>query len=53
MPGHNVTEYEVREVQVGESNGTHSTILGGLNEGEPVVTHGAFILKSELMKKPV
>ncbi|MEK6632397.1 MAG: efflux RND transporter periplasmic adaptor subunit [Nitrospirota bacterium] len=49
----NVTEYEVREVQVGESNGTHSTILGGLSEGEPVVTHGAFILKSELLKKQV
>ena len=49
----NVTEYEVREVQVGESNGTHSTILGGLTEGEPVVTHGAFILKSELLKKQV
>jgi len=47
----NVTEYEVREVQVGESNGTHSTILGGLTEGEPVVTHGAFILKSEFLKK--
>ncbi|MCC6140965.1 MAG: efflux RND transporter periplasmic adaptor subunit [Nitrospira sp.] len=47
------TEYEVREVQIGESNGTHSTILGGLTEGEPVVTHGAFILKSELLKKQV
>ncbi len=47
------TEYEVREVQVGESNGTHSTILGGLTEGEPVVTHGAFILKSEFLKKQV
>ncbi|MEQ1628226.1 MAG: efflux RND transporter periplasmic adaptor subunit [Nitrospira sp.] len=49
----NVTEYEVREVHVGESNGTHSTILGGLTEGEPVVTHGAFILKSEFLKKQV
>jgi len=49
----NAAEYEVREVQVGESNGTHSTILGGLTEGEPVVTHGAFILKSELLKKQV
>jgi len=48
-----VTEYEAREVQVGESNGTHSTILGGLAEGEPVVTHGAFILKSEFLKKQV
>jgi cobalt-zinc-cadmium efflux system membrane fusion protein len=49
----NANEYEAREVQTGESNGTHTTILGGLNDGEPVVTHGAFILKSELMKKQV
>jgi cobalt-zinc-cadmium efflux system membrane fusion protein len=46
-------EYEVREVHVGESNGTLISILAGLNEGEPVVTHGAFVLKSELLKKPV
>ncbi len=44
-------EYEVREVQIGESNGTLISILDGLNEGEPVVTHGAFVLKSELLKK--
>ncbi len=46
-------EYEMREVQIGESNGTLTSILGGLSEGEPVVTHGAFVLKSELLKKPV
>jgi cobalt-zinc-cadmium efflux system membrane fusion protein len=46
-------EYELREVHVGESNGTFTAILGGLNEGEPVVTHGAFVLKSEFLKKPV
>ena len=45
--------YEAREVQVGESNGNFTTILGGLSEGEPVVTHGAFLLKSELLKKQV
>ena len=44
-------EYEVREVQIGESNGAYSSILGGLSEGDPVVTHGAFVLKSELIKK--
>ena len=49
----NANEYELREVHVGESNGTVIAILGGLNEGEPVVTHGAFVLKSELLKKPV
>lgn len=47
------TEYELREVQVGESNGTHISIVTGLTEGEPVVTEGAFILKSELFKKQV
>lgn len=46
-------EYEMRDVHVGESNGTLTAILDGLNEGDPVVTHGAFILKSELLKKPV
>ncbi len=46
-------EYEMREVHIGESNGTLTSILSGLNEGEPVVTHGAFVLKSELLKKPV
>jgi cobalt-zinc-cadmium efflux system membrane fusion protein len=45
--------YEVRDVQVGESNGSFTTILGGLSEGDPVVTHGAFLLKSELLKKQV
>jgi cobalt-zinc-cadmium efflux system membrane fusion protein len=49
----NATEYEVRDVQVGESNGTVTSILTGLNEGEHIVTHGAFILKSELLKKQV
>jgi membrane fusion protein, heavy metal efflux system len=45
--------YEARDVQIGESNGSFTTILGGLNEGDPVVTHGAFLLKSELLKKQV
>ncbi|MFN3682274.1 MAG: efflux RND transporter periplasmic adaptor subunit, partial [Nitrospira sp.] len=31
------TEYEIREVQAGESNGTMTVVLSGLNEGEPVV----------------
>ncbi|HEX5545702.1 MAG TPA: efflux RND transporter periplasmic adaptor subunit [Nitrospira sp.] len=49
----NTNEYELREVHIGESNGTVTAILDGLNEGESVVTHGAFVLKSELLKKPV
>ncbi len=48
-----LNEYEVREVHIGESNGTVTAILAGLKEGEPVVTQGAFVLKSELLKKPV
>ncbi|MBA5865306.1 MAG: efflux RND transporter periplasmic adaptor subunit [Nitrospira sp. CR1.3] len=47
----NESEYEVRDVQIGESNGALTTILGGLSEGDPVVTQGAFVLKSELLKK--
>lgn len=47
------TEYELRNVQIGESNGTLTAVLHGLAEGEQVVTHGAFVLKSELLKKPV
>ncbi len=47
------TEYEARDVQIGESNGALTTILGGLSEGDPVVTQGAFVLKSELLKKQV
>jgi membrane fusion protein, heavy metal efflux system len=49
----NANEYEARDVQVGESNGTFTTIHDGLAEGEPIVTQGAFILKSELLKKTV
>ena len=49
----NANEYEARDVNVGESNGTLTTIHGGLEEGDRVVTHGAFVLKSELLKKQV
>jgi cobalt-zinc-cadmium efflux system membrane fusion protein len=43
--------YEAREVQVGESNGTVTTVVGGLKEGEQLVTEGAYVLKAELLKK--
>lgn len=49
----NANEYEARDVQVGESNGTYTSITAGLTEGELVVTRGAFVLKSELLKKQV
>jgi membrane fusion protein, heavy metal efflux system len=43
--------YEVRDIKVGESNGNTIKILDGLHEGDPVVTKGAFILKSELLRE--
>jgi cobalt-zinc-cadmium efflux system membrane fusion protein len=41
--------YEVRNVTLGESNGVVVKVLGGLREGDKIVTAGAFILKSELL----
>ena len=40
--------FEVRNVKLGESNGSQVKVLEGLQEGEPLVAKGAFILKSEL-----
>lgn len=34
--------YEKREIKLGEDNGREVEILSGLNEGEEVVTHGAY-----------
>ena len=42
--------FEPRSIRVGNSNGTLVEVLDGLQEGEPVVTNGAFILKAELLK---
>lgn len=41
--------YEMRNVVMGESNGQVFKVLSGLQEGDPVVVTGAFILKSELI----
>jgi membrane fusion protein, heavy metal efflux system len=41
--------FEVREVTLGESNGEFVKVLAGLREGEPIVTAGSFLLKSELL----
>jgi membrane fusion protein, heavy metal efflux system len=41
--------FEVRDVKLGESNGEVVRVLGGLREGEVIVTQGAFVLKSELL----
>jgi cobalt-zinc-cadmium efflux system membrane fusion protein len=40
--------FQVRRVEVGESNGQVFKVLRGLEEGEEVVTKNAFTLKSEL-----
>jgi cobalt-zinc-cadmium efflux system membrane fusion protein len=45
------TQFEPREVVVGEPSGDIVPILKGVSEGEHVVTKGSFILKSELNKK--
>lgn len=41
--------FEMRDVRVGDSNGRIVTIADGLQEGELVVTRGAFVLKSEVL----
>jgi cobalt-zinc-cadmium efflux system membrane fusion protein len=44
-------EFEPREVTVGDPAGDRVPVLKGLNEGEQIVTKGAFILKSEMNKR--
>jgi cobalt-zinc-cadmium efflux system membrane fusion protein len=39
-----------REVKVGEAVGNQVSVLSGVKDGEPIVTHGAFVLKAELAK---
>ena len=45
--------FHAREVKIGASNGEVVKILDGLEEGEPVVIQGGFLLKSELHKERV
>ncbi len=42
--------FEARTIRLGDRNGTFAEVLDGVVEGEAVVTEGAFILKSELLK---
>ena len=42
--------FAVRPVSVGETSGGKTAILQGIQEGDPVVVHGSFILKSQLLK---
>ena len=46
-------EFEVRTVKLGLEQGDLVTVLEGLSEGEPVVTRGAFMLKSELERHKI
>jgi cobalt-zinc-cadmium efflux system membrane fusion protein len=43
--------YRLREVQLGHKDGNLITILGGLAEGETIISDGAFHLNSERKKK--
>jgi len=42
--------FEARTIRLGHRNGTVAEVLDGIREGDAVVTEGAFILKSELLK---
>jgi cobalt-zinc-cadmium efflux system membrane fusion protein len=42
--------FAVRLVSVGDTIGGTVSIISGLNEGEPIVTAGTFILKADLLK---
>ena len=44
-------KFKAREVQVGEAAGVQTEILSGLVGGEPIVTQGAYQLKSIQMSK--
>lgn len=44
LPDLPTPSFEFREVTLGESNGTSYTILDGLNNGDEVVTNGAFVI---------
>jgi membrane fusion protein, heavy metal efflux system len=45
--------FEARDVTLGEGNGEVVKILDGLEEGEPVVVKGAYVLKSELLSDQI
>ena len=45
--------FEARDVTLGEGNGEMIKILDGLQEGEPIVMKGAYVLKSELLSDQI
>ena len=46
-------EFEVRTVKLGLERGDLVTVLDGVAEGEPVVTRGSFMLKSEMERHKI
>jgi cobalt-zinc-cadmium efflux system membrane fusion protein len=44
--------YEPRKVTVGATAGGYHEIVSGVAVGEAIVTHGAFLLKSEILRDP-
>jgi len=46
-------EFEVRAVKLGLERGDLVTVLEGLSDGEPVVTRGSFMLKSEMERHKI
>lgn len=47
------SEFEVRKVTLGSEQGDVVVLLDGVSEGEPVVTKGAFVLKSEMERHKI
>jgi cobalt-zinc-cadmium efflux system membrane fusion protein len=45
------TQFQPREVTLGEPSGDYVPVLKGLAEGDQIVTKGSFILKSEMNKQ--
>jgi cobalt-zinc-cadmium efflux system membrane fusion protein len=45
--------FEARDVKLGDGNGEVVKVLDGLQEGEPVVVKGAYVLKSELLSDQI
>ncbi|MCB9756697.1 MAG: efflux RND transporter periplasmic adaptor subunit [Myxococcales bacterium] len=48
LPDAEAPTFELREVRLGPKAGPVYPVLAGLNEGERVVTHGAFLLDADL-----
>jgi cobalt-zinc-cadmium efflux system membrane fusion protein len=44
--------YEPRKVTVGATTGGFHEIVSGVAVGEAIVTHGAFLLKREILRDP-